>query len=156
MVKSFRYVCLLPLVLLGSCAGNHSNQSASTNNLTHSRLHTIMTTRIEVALDQIDNLLTDQNRTETELDYERRYKAIRIADSAAELQRTVDIILALQPTLELTANEAPVFTRAATRLKEQSAELEDLARRNQIDALKPAMARVKNTCMTCHSLFRGY
>jgi len=80
---------------------------------------------------------------------------VRIADSAAELQRTVDIILAIKPTLDLSEHQAPVFTKLANQLKEQGAELESLARRNQIDALKPALKRTKDTCMTCHSLFRG-
>lgn len=113
-----------------------------------------MTDRISVLLDQMDTLMTDQNRTEIELDQDRKYKALRIADSAAELQRTVDIILKIQPTLDLSEHQAPVFTKLANQLKEQGAELENLARHNQIDALKPAMRRTKNTCMTCHSLFR--
>lgn len=132
-----------------------STSFGNKQSLTHSRLHTIMTNRISVLLDQMDTLMTDQNRTEVELDQDRKYKALRIADSAAELQRAVDIILKIQPTLDLSEHQAPVFRKLANQLKEQGVELESLARRNQIDALKPALTRTKNTCMTCHSLFRG-
>jgi|GEM_PF-1812411 hypothetical protein len=155
MLKSSNFVKLLILILLQGCSITGSNSSDNKHNLTHTRLHAVMTDRINVLLDQMDTLTTDQNRTEIELDQDRKYKALRIADSAAELQRTVDIILAIKPTLDLSEHQAPVFTKLANQLKEQGAELESLARRNQIDALKPALKRTKDTCMTCHSLFRG-
>jgi hypothetical protein len=154
MLKLLNFILLLILMLLQACSMTGSNSSDNKHNLTHPRLHAVMTDRISVLLDQMDTLMTDQNRTEIELDQDRKYKALRIADSAAELQRTVDIILAIQPTLDLSEHEAPVFIKLANQLKEQGAELEHLAQNNQIDALKPAMKRTKNTCMTCHSLFR--
>lgn len=154
MLKLSNFMLLLVLMLLPACVMNDSNRPDSKHNPAHPQLHAVMTDRINVLLDQIDTLMTDQNRTEIELDQDRKYKALRIADSAAELQRTVDIILKIQPTLDLSEHQAPVFIQLAKQLKQQGAELEQLALHNQIDALKPAMQRTKNTCMTCHSLFR--
>lgn len=154
-LKSSSFILLL-LILLQACTITSPNSADSKQQLTHSRLHKIMTDRISVLLDQMDTLMTDHNRTEVDLDQDRRYQALRIADSAAELQRTVDMILKIQPTLDLTEHQAPVFAKLANQLKAQGGELEQLARNNQIDALKPALKRTKNTCMTCHSLFRGY
>ncbi len=158
------YVLLLVLMLTQACAikdpamnapaDTASDRADSKRYLTHPRLHAVMTDRISVLLDQMDTLMTDQNRTEIELDQDRKYKALRIADSAAELQRSVDIILKIQPALDLSEHQAPVFIKLTNQLKQQGAELEQLALHNQIDALKPAMQRTKNTCMTCHSLFR--
>ena len=147
---------LLVLMLLSACVMNDSNRPDRKHNLAHPQLHAVMTDRINVLLDQMDTLMTDQNRTEIELDQDRKYKALRIADSAAELQRTVDIILKIQPTLDLSEHQAPVFIKLANQLKQQGFELEQLALHNKIDALKPAMQRTKNTCMTCHSLFRDH
>lgn len=154
MLKLSNFILLLVLMLLSACVMNDSNRPDGKHNLAHPQLHAVMTNRINVLLDQMDTLMTDQNRTEIELDQDRKYKALRIADSAAELQRTVDIILKIQPTLDLSEHQAPVFIKLAKQLKQQGAELEQLALHNQIDALKPAMQRTKNTCMTCHSLFR--
>ncbi len=91
-----------------------------------------MTDRISVLLDRMDTLMTDRNRTEIDIDPHRKYQALRIADSAAELQRKVAMILKVQPTLDLTEHQAPVFTELANQLKAQSGELELLARNNQI------------------------
>jgi len=155
MIKLLTLFCLPALVLLQSCAVNGNAPATAGASVVNPELHALMANRINVLIAQMDALMTDQVRTETELDQARKQNAIRIADSAMELQRAASQILLIQPKLALDANEAPVFHELAARLGGQGAELEALAKRNQIDALRPAMARTKDTCMSCHTMFRS-
>jgi len=156
MNKLLTVLCLPALVLLQSCALNGNAPETTGARVVNPELHALMAKRINVLIGQMDVLMTDQVRTETELDQARKQNAMRIADSAVELQRAANQILSIQPKLALDADDAPVFHELATRLRGQGMELEALARRNQIDALRPAMARTKDTCMSCHSMFRGH
>jgi len=155
MIKLLTLFCLSAMVLLQSCALNGNAPAAAGKGVANPELHALMAKRINVLISQMDALMTDQIRTETELDQARKQNAISIADSAEDLQRAATQILSLQPKLALDADDAPVFHALAVRLRGQGEELEALARRNQIDALRPAMARTKDTCMACHTMFRS-
>lgn len=146
----------LALLLLAATQVTVATEPTLEHEIAQSDLHEIMIDRISDAVAQMELLLIDQSRSEADLERERQAKALDIAGAAADLQRSVDLILALQPKLALNQNGAPKFTELATRLKQQAGEMESMARQNQYAALKPAQETMKNTCNTCHSIFRGY
>lgn len=143
------------LIAQGSFTLAESNQE-NVHEIAQSDLHDIMTDRISNNVAQIEILLSDHARPNAEIDQQLKSKALVIADATAELQRSVDLILALQPKLAIDQNSSPKFIALALKLKSQAAELESLARGNQFEALKPAQENMKATCNSCHATFRGY
>ena len=152
-----KYIVLVAVLALPGCStAPRTLPPYSLQETGQPALHAIMNDRLRILMAQMNTLLFDQIRTEVELDQERRRNAVRIADAAGKLQQTVDMILAAQPSLQLTQNEAATFAALAGKLKIQAVQLQDLAQRNQIDALPQAVSQVRSTCMCCHSLFSKY
>lgn len=139
---------------VSSCATSRQSGTETRPVVADSHLHALMTGNIDVLFSQIEVLAFEQHRTQTELDLERSQKLTRIADAAAALQQSTAQILALQPTLAISPELAPAFTRLAQQLKTHSGELEQLARSHQIPDVEAAIARTRNTCTACHTLFR--
>lgn len=124
--------------------------------IAQSDLHDIMSNRITDAVTRMELLLHDHSRSEDEVEKERSRVAAVIGDSAAELQHSVDFVLALEPRLAIPPEQVPQFTGFAKTLKVQALELETLARQHRYEMLKPAHERMKATCTSCHQQFRGY
>ncbi len=117
-------------------------------------LHSIHDAELRDLMDRMDNLMQERFMTETELDSERRKYAQRIANSAQELSKTVDAIIAKMPTLSLTPGEQTAFLALGNKLKQQDKQLYEQASQNQIDALGKTLHEIKTTCTACHALFR--
>jgi hypothetical protein len=156
MNNTRKAIWLLALLFLQAAGITDAADNEIGSEIAQSTLHDIMTDRISEAITQMELLLLDQTLTEKELNEERKRKAAIIAVSAAELQHSVDTILALQPQLPLNQEESPKFGALANKLKFQASELEGLARSNRFNELKPAHEVMKTTCNACHALFRGY
>ena len=144
------------LLTLVGCASETLYTEPDVSAVSNTELHGIMTNYIGALMSQIDVLEFDQHRTELELDRERRAKAVQIAEAARQLSRAAEMILAVQPELDLSAERVAVFSALAGKLNEHGAELKDLAMRNQYEALGTAIDNTLETCNTCHRLYRGF
>ena len=117
-------------------------------------LHAIHDQELRELMDRMDNLMHERFMTETQLDQERRKYALRIAERASGLAKTVDAILAKMPALGLSEQEQGTFLALANKLRQQTGQLHELARDNRIDAIEESLRQVNTTCISCHALFR--
>ncbi len=145
----------LLVLLLPGCSTSPQTPNAL-QNTGKPALHALKSEKLRLLMAQMNSLVFEQIRTEIELDQERRTDTLKIANSAHELQQSVDSILAAQPSLGLAPNESFSFTALADKLKGQAARLEDLARRNRFDDLPPTLTQITSTCSACHSLYRKF
>jgi hypothetical protein len=146
---------MMSLLLLSACAPGVSGGRPDTAGIRNEELHAVMTDHIVGMIAQLDVLAFDLHRTETEIEDERLQRAVWIADSAVELQRAADMIIAIQPTLLLNQEGAENFDRLANQLKDFAIELEDVAARRQLAGFRPLMERINGTCNACHRIYRG-
>lgn len=147
---------MLPLaLLLSACSGQSVTREMTAEPVSDARLHALMTQQLDVLLRQLDVLWLDQHRTPLELDRERRRKAGQMASAADDLQRSADMIIALQPQLPLGPEAAPVFVQLAGQLRARGADIEALALNNRFAELQPAIENARATCQACHDLYRN-
>ena len=117
-------------------------------------LHDIMPDHITDAVTRMELLLHDDSRSEKELEREHSRVAALIGDSAAELQHSLDFVLAPEPRLAIPVRQVPQFTGFAKTLTARALVLETLARSHRCEMLKPAHARMKATSASCRQQFR--
>lgn len=144
MGKHFIIILIVSLYFAG--CSNYSEVQPST--------HIIMSKNLQTLMAQMNTLLFDQIRTDVELDKDRYRNAKKVAEAAGELQKTIKLILEVQPSLKLGAKDDITFSTLADILRTQSGQLETLARQNKFNELPQAFSAVKNSCTSCHSLFR--
>jgi len=125
-------------------------------NVSDSELHAVMSSQIDVLVRQLDVLIFDQHRTETELAQERQRRAARIAETAAELQLAADIVAEVMPALGLGESSAQLFLQLAGELKAQAAVLEAQARAGRVEAFEVSVQIINASCNACHELYREY
>jgi hypothetical protein len=146
---------VLPMALfVSACSGQGGGSLPVEERVSDAQLHALMSDQINVLVRQIDMLILDQHRTAVELDQERRRKAVQVANAASGLQRSADLIIAMQPQLSLTPESAAVFAQLALQFREQGVYMEDLARQNRFDVLQSEIETARATCQACHNLYR--
>lgn len=147
---------LLPLalcLLLAACKSGGT--AALLQDVDATQLHAVMSGQIAVQVGQLNVLLFDLHRTQTELEAERRRRIGEIIEAADLLQRSADTLLALEPGLELAPENRPRFTALAQGLRQQAETLSQQATEADLSALERTMARVNATCDSCHQLYRA-
>jgi cytochrome c556 len=151
-----RVVIIATALCLMSCQRAQLNPDlpAGLSDTGQPALHAIRDQELRELMDKMDALMQERFLTETQLDQERRKYAQRIAESTASLSKTVDAILAKMPSLGLVAEEQRTFMALATKLRQQSGQLHELARDNRIDAIEQNLRQLNTTCISCHALFR--
>ncbi len=117
-------------------------------------LHAVHDNELRNLMDRMDSLMQERFMTETQLDSERRKFSRRIADSAQDLSKTIDTIIAKLPNLTLTPAEQATFLALANKLRQQTEQLQQQARQNHIDAIDDGLHQINTTCTSCHALFR--
>ena len=142
------------VILLGCSASPQTRHPNTLHDTGNPALHAVQNERLNDLMLRMNALIFEQIRTEIEISQDRRRKALRIAKAAGKLQQSVDLIIAVQPSLNLEQHESAAFVALANKLKKQAIQLENLARDNQIKALPEYMTQITNTCKACHSLFR--
>jgi len=142
------------VVLLGCSASPQTRYPNTLHDTGNPALHAVQNERLSDLMLRMNALVFEQIRTEIEIGQDRRRKTLRIAEAAGKLQQSVDLIVAVQPSLNLEQHESVAFVALANKLKKQAIQLENLARDNQIEALAESMTQITNTCKACHSLFR--
>jgi hypothetical protein len=117
-------------------------------------LHAIHDNELRDLMDRMDSLMQERFMTETQLDNERRKYSHRIADSAQDLSKTIDTIIAKLPSLALSPAEQTTFLALANKLRQQTELLQQQASQNRIDAIDDGLHQINTTCTSCHALFR--
>lgn len=152
-MRRFRFVPAL--LLLSACASPQQHTPRNPELDTgQPALHAVVETRLRGLMDQMDSIFQERFMTEPERDRERRKEALKIAEAAGSLGKTVDAILLQMPELHLPEHEQTIFRALAVKLREQAAELQRQAQQNQIDIIPQSLDQLAATCTSCHTLFR--
>lgn len=118
------------------------------------RLHALMTDRISVLSDQLDALMFEQHRTESELDALRSQRSAQVAAAAARLQQSARRLGETLPPQTGPLASPERFSALAGQLAEHAGDLAQLAREERVERYQAVAARIKATCDTCHGLYR--
>jgi len=113
-----------------------------------------MVERINRIQSSIEQLLYQQNRTQSEIEQSRRNSIREIATAAIELRDSVETLVLLEPTLNLSPENSTAFLSFAQQLRVNSQALADLATGNQVGNLSEVVMRLQESCNSCHTLYR--
>lgn len=117
-------------------------------------LHAVKNDRLQQIMRQINDLVYAQLSSEINLGQQRQLKTEEIAKTAAELAASEQAMVSTLPSLGLKADEQTTFLALAEELRINAADMQDLANRNQIQAIPARLETITNTCTSCHVLFR--
>ena len=117
-------------------------------------LHAVQDARLRTLMQQMNNLMFDNLRTELDIDRDRSRHARQIGESAAAMAKTVDDILANRTKLNLRPGEDEAFVALAIKLRKLAQKLQQEALNNQVDTLPKTLDQISLTCSSCHQLFR--
>ena len=117
-------------------------------------LHAIHDQQLDEVMLQINALVFGQMRNELDLSHEKKLHANKIAQTAHELLKNVDILREVMPRLNLLPNEKITFLALANKLKSESAQIEEDAKHDDLKNIPSRLQQIMETCTSCHSLFR--
>lgn len=117
-------------------------------------LHAVHDEHLRELMVQMNSLLFERTRPETDIDRARRQYAGQIEATAQELSATVDAIITTLPSLRLNPSEQARFMALAGKLRDQAQRLSEQARGNQIDIIPATLDQMASICRCCHELFR--
>ncbi len=118
-------------------------------------LHAIRDQQLEDLMLQINGLVYGKMRNEIDLKNEKKIHTTEIAKIAHELAMTVDYLREAMPRLNLLPNEQGTFLALADKLKSDAKQIEEFAKRDEIQYIPVQMQQIMATCTSCHSLFRN-
>lgn len=130
-------------------------QAPAADTISDENLHGLMVERLNQLQQSIEQLLYQQNRTQSQIDQTRRTSVAEIAETATELRDSVQELVMLEPSLSLSPSNRPVFLALAQRLREDSQTLAELAMGTQVGSLDEAVLRLQENCESCHALYRN-
>ncbi len=158
MFRPFNWLSplFLLIVLFVSFASNSQqvNREAVSTRVSDSNVHGLMVERINRIQSSIEQLLYQQNRTQSEIEQSRRNSIREIATAAIELRDSVETLVLLEPTLNLSPENSTAFLSFAQQLRVNSQALADLATGNQVGNLSEVVMRLQESCNSCHTLYR--
>ncbi|NKB32697.1 MAG: hypothetical protein GKR91_06330 [Pseudomonadales bacterium] len=129
-------------------------QESTSDTISDENLHGLMVERLNELQQSIEQLVYQQNRTQSQIDQTRRTSAAEIATTALELRDSVQELEMIEPSLSLSPSNRTVFLALIQRLRDDSQSLADLAMGTQIGNLDEAVLRLQENCETCHALYR--
>lgn len=157
VLSSSRVVLSFSILMLGmtGCASQQDQIHAQL--LHHSDkpvLHAVQSEELRNLMDRLDSLMYERFMTQTEIDRKRQHYGRLMADSASQLDQTVDGIMASLPKLQLNNEESQVFHTLAGKLREQIHLLQGQVEEQQYQDMSATVDQMLNTCKGCHQLFR--
>lgn len=144
----------LPLAILTGCSSGPDMTPGHGQPMDDVRLHVLMTDQISVLTDQLNTLMFEQHRTESELDALRGERSGQVATAARRLRQSA-LRISETPPAETGALDAPErFAALAGQLAEHAGELARLAQAEQVTRYQSVTSRINATCDACHGLYR--
>ena len=156
MALKVLFIFMISFVISGCSARPQSTVQEKLPDTGHPALHAVTDAKLRELMSQMNGLMFDNYKTEPDIDRERRQYAKRIAELADTLSSVSDIMLSRMPALNLSADEQVIFQALDNKLREQANLLKMQAQLNRIDALDQTKTQIKQTCTSCHSLFRSH
>ena len=155
-----RPIGLLPICMLLAIAACSSELPRSERDregsVSDEALHAVMNETIEGLLLQLESLVFDPHRTETELSRLRQQRTEEIAEAAWELRTAADILVRLPVAMDLPPEERNHFRRLTGDMQQGATALYESAREGHGDDLGEIMSRIQQSCDSCHDLYRAY
>ncbi len=141
----------LLVALPASCTTSQERYERRLANTGKPALHSIQSERLRHLMDRMRyDPLPQEMDTVSERDRRMRETA-EVAGAMAEAARSIpDAIQGVQ----IDESERSTFLALARKLEEQSRELQDYARRSDVNGASRSLERVQSTCNACHTLFR--
>ena len=119
-------------------------------------LHAIRDKQLDEVMLQINALVYGQMRNELESAHEKKHRSKEIVKIAHEITKAVDSLSAAMPRLNLLPNEKVTFSALADKLKSDASQIEDEAKREDLQGVSARVQNIMSTCTSCHSLFRNH
>lgn len=147
-----RYCQILCFCLLASCsAEQHRTTLLDTGK---PALHAVQSERLNLLMNQLNDLMFERMLTEAELDTQRRMRTEEMAKVAATMLETIQEIPEALPALSLSPQEQQTFLKLNQRLKEQAGLLKQEAEKNYVDSIPSRLDSIVAICNECHRSFR--
>ena len=151
---------LLPICMLLAVAACTSDLPRSERDreggVSDEALHAVMTETIEGLLLQLEALVFDPHRTETELARLRQQRTEEIAEAAWELRTAADIMVRLPVAMDLPPEQRNHFRRLTGDMQQGATDLYESARDGNGDDFGGIMSRIQQSCDSCHDLYRAH
>jgi cytochrome c556 len=85
---------------------------------------------------------------------EKRRRRLEVAKAAADMATAADAIPEALNDVDISDQNRARFTALASQLRNQAADLEALARDEQVLEMEAKLFEINQTCTSCHSAFR--
>jgi cytochrome c556 len=141
------------LIPAGSCASPRP-PAVELDDTGRPALHAVHGKRLRRVMKRMESLLQERQRTQPELDEERRAYAEDAAEIADDLLVSARYISEAESDLDLSSEERAVFLALQEKLVRQVRTLQALARQRTTRDLPSAFDQLTTTCNACHSNFR--
>jgi hypothetical protein len=149
-------VCVVCALFISLNAISQANVPGSdSDSVSNENLHGLMIERINTLKTSIDQLLYQQNRTQSQIEGARRTGVGDIAATAIALRDSVEELIMIEPGLNISPASRPIFLELARRLRDDSQALADLALGSLVGNLDEAVVKLQNNCESCHALYRN-
>lgn len=154
-IKALFPVCLL--LAVAACSTDMPRSERGTEgSISDEELHAVMSETIDGLLLQLEALVFDPHRTETELTRLRQQRTDEIAEAAWELRTAADIMVRLPVAINLPPEKRNRFRRLTGDMQQGATALYDRAREGRSDDLGEIMRNIQQSCDSCHDLYRAY
>jgi len=117
-------------------------------------IHAVADERLRDLMGDLKALAFEQTPSDLELDRQRGRLAIGFADDMARLAESVDRLAQEEGRLDLPPAARPAFLALSGQLYRQAVGLKSAAEAGETEAIRPALARIVQTCNDCHARFR--
>jgi cytochrome c556 len=154
--RSFGTSAVAALSAIGlSCAAPSSQQSAARPGApSDAAVHAVHSDRLQILMRDLSRLSLARAPQELDSGAERRRRARAVAETAADMAVAADDIPAALNDVQMADEHRARFTALAAQLRNQAADLEALAREEQVLEMEAKLFEINQTCTSCHSAFR--
>jgi len=144
---------LISAALLSSSACTGSQRSAhQLEDTGEPALHAVHGKRLRTLMRRLDGLMFERQRTQVQIDRDRRAYLKATVEISQELLRTIpDIVSSAE---DLTAEDEAAYTALAAKLEAQVKTMAALAADGRAEVLPHQYDAIVITCNACHSSFR--
>lgn len=155
-IQRFRMSAVAALGVLGfSCAAPSAPPSTARPGApSDAAIHAVHSDRLQTLMGDLSRLSLARAPQELDPGAERRRRARAVAETAADMVAAADDIPAALNDVQMTDEHRARFTALAAQLRNQAADLEALAREEQVLEMEAKLFEINQTCTSCHSAFR--
>jgi len=139
---------------LTACASPEKQYETALRNTGKPALHAVHGKRLRTLMHRLEALMFERQRTQTEVDADRRAYLDEAQAVASSLVESATYIA--QSADDLRSDERTAFESLQRKLVRQATELQTLAANGRHDAVRGQYEEIVTTCNACHASFRDF